>query len=65
MSNSSDSDQTVQAVRLHFSRNIVCCYGKVRFLYCTREYPDCDAATVSAGFLNGITPLHVNDNYYH
>ncbi|MEN09641.1 hypothetical protein EDY87_23425 [Salmonella enterica] len=33
----------------NFSRNIVCCYGKVRFLYCTREYPDCDAATASAG----------------
>ncbi|MFN0952262.1 hypothetical protein ACKWPA_17905, partial [Escherichia coli] len=43
----------------------VCCYGKVRFLYCTREYPDCDAATTSAGFLNGLTPLHVNDNHYH
>ncbi|RZZ18606.1 hypothetical protein EXX07_24045 [Escherichia coli] len=49
----------------NFSRNIVCCYGKVRFLYCTREYPDCDAATTSAGFLNGLTPLHVNDNHYH
>ncbi|EFH2520388.1 hypothetical protein HH184_003517 [Escherichia coli] len=49
----------------NFSRNIVCCYGKVRFLYCTREYPDCDAATASAGFLNGVTSLHVNDNHYH
>ena len=35
------------------------------FFGCTREYSDCDAATASAGFLNGVTSLHVNDNHYH
>ncbi|AVH84519.1 hypothetical protein A8G89_21665 [Salmonella enterica] len=41
----------------NFSRNIVCCYGKVRFLYCTREYSDCDAAiiiSITGGVLFGL-----------